>query len=79
MRSGVGQIDIFDNDTVNITNLNRQLIATEKTVGVSKCDAAEMRAKEINPDVKIGKYPIFYLPENADTLDLSGYDFIIDA
>lgn len=79
VRSGVGHIDIFDNDTVNITNLNRQLIATEKTVGIPKCDAAEVRAKEINPDIKIGKYPIFYLPENADSIDLSIYDYIVDA
>ena len=79
VRSGVGHIDIFDNDTVNITNINRQLIATEKTVGMKKCDAAELKAKEINPDIKIGKYPIFYLPENADSVDLSVYDYIVDA
>ena len=79
VRSGVGQIDIFDNDTVNITNLNRQLIATEKTVGMGKCDAALLRAKEINPDIKIGRFPVFYLPENADSVDLSNYDYIIDA
>ncbi len=78
-RAGVGCIDIFDNDTVNITNINRQLIATEDTVGIFKTDAAETRAKQINPDIKIGKFNIFYLPENADSIDLSGYDYIVDA
>ena len=79
VRSGVGNIDIFDNDTVNITNLNRQLITTETTIGLPKTDAAEKRAKEINPDINIGKFSIFYLPENADNINLSGYDFIVDA
>lgn len=78
-RAGVGAIDIFDNDSVNITNINRQLIATENTLGIPKTDAAEMRAKAINPDIKIGKYNVFYLPENADSIDLSGYDYIVDA
>lgn len=79
VRSGIGEIDVFDNDTVNITNLNRQLIATEKTLDIPKCDAAELRALEINPNIKIGKFPLFYLPENADSIDLSVYDFIVDA
>ena len=78
-RAGVGNIDIFDNDTVNITNINRQLIATEDTVGAFKTDAAEKRAKQINPDINIGKFGVFYLPENADDTDLSGYDYIVDA
>lgn len=78
-RAGVGAIDIFDNDKVNITNVNRQLIATESTLGIPKTDAAELRAKAINPDIKIGKFNLFYLPENADSIDLSGYDYIVDA
>lgn len=78
-RAGVGAIDVFDNDTVAVTNLNRQLIATEQTIGIKKTDAAELRAKAINPDIKIGKFNLFYLPENADSTDLSGYDFIVDA
>lgn len=78
-RAGIGHIDVFDNDTVNITNLNRQLIATEKTLNMKKVEAAELRAKEINPDIKIGKFDIFYLPETAENIDLSAYDFIIDA
>ena len=78
-RAGVGNIDVFDNDTVAVTNLNRQLIATEQTVGLKKTDAAELRARAINPDIKIGKFDLFYLPENADSIDLSSYDFIVDA
>ncbi len=79
VRAGVGSIDVFDNDTVATTNINRQLIAAEQTVGMKKCDAAELRAKAINRDIKIGKFDVFYLPENADNIDLSGYDFIVDA
>ncbi len=79
VRAGVGNIDVFDDDSVNITNLNRQLIATEATVGMLKTDAAEKRAREINPDINIGKFSVFYLPENADNTDLSGYDYIVDA
>ncbi len=79
VRCGIGNIDVFDNDTVNITNLNRQLIATEATINMPKTDAAEKRAKEINPNINIGKFNIFYLPENADTIDLSHYDYIVDA
>ncbi|MBR3961403.1 MAG: tRNA threonylcarbamoyladenosine dehydratase [Clostridia bacterium] len=78
-RAGVGNIDVFDNDTVAVTNLNRQLIATEQTIGLKKTDAAELRARAINPDIKIGKFNVFYLPENADSIDLSSYDFIVDA
>ena len=78
-RAGVGHIDVFDNDTVNVSNLNRQLIATKSTLNMKKTDAAELRAKEINPDIQIGKFGVFYLPENADSIDLSGYDYVVDA
>lgn len=79
VRAGVLNIDVFDNDTVNISNLNRQLIANNKTLGLKKTDAAEIKAKEINENINIGKFEIFYLPENADTIDLSKYDYIVDA
>ncbi len=79
VRSGIGNIDVFDNDTVNITNLNRQLIAAQSTIGLQKTNAAEKRAKEINPYINIGKFNVFYLPENADEIDLSRYDYIVDA
>lgn len=79
VRSGVGTIDVFDNDTVAISNLNRQIIATEKTVGIPKVDAVYERAKLINPDVIINKNQCFYMPDNADKYDLSVYSYIIDA
>ena len=79
VRSGVGEIDIIDSDCVSASNINRQILATTETVGQKKVDVAEKRAKEINPDVKINKYPIFYLSETADLFDFKNYDYIIDA
>ncbi len=79
VRAGVGEIDIIDSDSVSVSNINRQILATTKTVGEKKVDVAEMRAKEINPDVKINKYPIFYLHETANQFDFSNYDYVIDA
>ena len=79
VRAGVGEIDIIDSDDVAVSNINRQILATTETVGQKKVEVAEKRAKEINPDVKINKFPIFYLPETADTFDFSKYDYVIDA
>ncbi|MBS7360358.1 MAG: tRNA threonylcarbamoyladenosine dehydratase, partial [Oscillospiraceae bacterium] len=79
VRGGVGNIAVVDKDTVDVTNINRQIIATEDNVGRKKVDVAEDRAKSINPNVNFKKYDLFYLPENADTIDLTEYDFIIDA
>lgn len=79
VRAGIGEIDIIDSDDVAISNINRQILATTKTVGQKKVDVAEARAKEINPDIKINKYPIFYLPETANLFDFANYDYIIDA
>ncbi len=78
-RSGVGTLDIIDNDTVNITNINRQLIALHSTLGKYKVDCAEERIKDINPDAVVNVYKTFYLPENADEFDFSDYDYIVDA
>ena len=78
VRAGVGTIGIVDKDVVDITNINRQIIATTETIGVKKTDAAEKRMLSINPDVKIKKYDLFYLPETADEIDLSEYDFVLD-
>lgn len=78
-RSGVGAIDIIDGDKVDITNLNRQIIATENTVGMLKVDAAEERIKCINPDCSVKKYPLFFLPENSNQIDFSVYDYVVDA
>lgn len=78
-RSGVGTLDLVDNDTVNITNINRQLIALHSTVGKFKVDCAKERIVDINPDAKVNVYKTFYLPENADEFDFSQYDYIVDA
>lgn len=77
-RAGVGTIGIVDKDIVDISNINRQLIATTETIGMKKTDVAERRMLSINPNMKIRKYDLFYLPENADEIDLSEYDFILD-
>ncbi len=77
-RSGVGGIDVFDADTVNITNLNRQVIALHSTLEEAKVDVIEKRIKDINPTCVVGKYKIFYLPENADEIDLKRYDYVVD-
>ncbi len=77
-RSSVGSITLVDNDKVSISNINRQLIALQSTVGMDKVDAFEKRIFEINPQCKVKKLKMFYLPENADVIDLSEYDYIID-
>ena len=79
VRSGIGEIAIFDGDIVDITNLNRQIIATEQTVGVDKVEVVKDRLLSINKNLKIVVKKVFYLPENADEIDLNGYDYIIDA
>ena len=78
VRAGVGRIGIVDKDVVDITNINRQIIATDDTVGMKKTDALENRLLSINPDLKIDKYDLFYLPETADSVDLTKYNFIVD-
>ena len=79
VRAGVGEIDIIDSDEVAVSNINRQILATTETVGQKKVDVAEARAKAINPEVKINKFPIFYLPDTAHMFDFSNYDYVIDA
>lgn len=79
VRSGVGTIDIIDDDKVCLSNLNRQLIATHKTIGQYKVDAAKQRMEEINPDVVIYRHRTFFLPETADQFDFTQYDYIVDA
>lgn len=78
-RSGVGAIDLIDNDKVSVTNINRQIMATHKTLGQYKADIAAERIKDINPDCKVLTHKIFYLPETAEKFDFSQYDYIIDA
>ena len=79
VRSGVGTLDLIDADTVSQSNINRQIIATEKTVGRRKVDAAKERALDINPDIKVNVYQTFYLPETADQFDFTKYDYVVDA
>lgn len=79
VRSGLGAIDLFDDDRICLTNLNRQLIATRKTVGQHKVDAMANRLLEINPDLKVETRRLFYMPDTADEVDLSVYDYVVDA
>ena len=78
-RSGVGALDLIDDDKVCLTNLNRQIIATRKTVGQYKTDAAEARIREINPDCVVRTWRTFYTPETAGQFDFSQYDYVVDA
>jgi len=78
-RSGVGTLDLIDNDTVSLTNLNRQIIALHSTLGMQKVDVAAARALDINPDMTVNRHCCFYLPETAQQFDFSEYDFVIDA
>lgn len=79
VRGGVGTVAVVDKDTIDITNINRQIIATNDNIGEKKVDVAEKRALSINPDIKFKKYDLFYLPETAEEINLSEYDFIVDA
>ena len=78
-RSGVGILDLIDDDRVCLTNLDRQLLATRKTVGQYKVDVAEQRVKEINPDAVVHTYKTFYAPQTAEQFDFTRYDYIVDA
>ena len=79
VRSGVGAFDLIDDDKVCLTNLNRQIIATRKTVGKYKTDVMKERMLEINPDVKVETHKCFFLSENADDFPFEEYDYIVDA
>lgn len=79
VRSGVGTLDLIDDDKVCLTNINRQIYATRKTIGKYKVDVAEERCKDINPDVVINTYKTFYIPETAEKFDFSLYDYVVDA
>lgn len=78
-RSGIGTLDLVDNDQVALTNLNRQIIATHSTIGQDKVDVAKRRILDINPDAKVNIHKTFYLPENADQFDFTQYDYVVDA
>ncbi len=78
-RSGVGAIDIIDDDKVCLTNINRQIYATRKTIGKYKVDVAAERIAEIDPSIKVTKHQCFYMPETAEQFDFKQFDYVIDA
>ena len=79
VRSGIGAFDLVDDDRVCLSNLNRQIIATHKTIGKYKVEAMKERMLEINPDVDVRIHPCFFLPENADDFPFEEYDYVVDA
>ena len=78
-RSGIGALDLIDDDRVCLTNVNRQIFATRKTVGQYKVDVAEARILEINPNAIVRKYKTFYSPQTAEQFDFTQYDYVVDA
>lgn len=78
-RSGVGAIDLIDDDNVCLSNLNRQIIATHKTIGMSKVDVAEARIYDINPECRVTKHKTFFTPQNSDEFDFTLYNYVVDA
>lgn len=77
-RSGIGTVTLVDADTVELSNINRQIIALHSTVGRPKVEVAEQRIRDINPDCNVKTFQQFYLPENANSIDLTEYDYVID-
>ena len=78
-RAGIGQLELIDKDTVSLSNLNRQILATHETLGMEKTQAARLRVEAINPRCRVRTYSMFYLPDTAEQFDLRQYDYIVDA
>lgn len=78
-RSGIGSLDLIDNDRVAPSNLNRQIVATQSTIGQYKTEAAERRIHDISPDCKVRTYNTFFMPDTADEFDFTQYDYVVDA
>ncbi len=78
-RAGVGALDLIDSDTVSRSNINRQILATQSTVGLPKVEAGKRRVLDINPDCVVRTWEVFYTPETADRFDFTRYDYIVDA
>ncbi len=78
-RSGIGTLDLIDHDTISLTNINRQILATHETVGMEKAIAAANRVRSIHPDATVHAHTVFYTPETQDQFDFSAFDYIIDA
>lgn len=77
-RAGVGELTLVDKDTVSISNLNRQILATHKTLGLEKTEAARLRIAEINPDTRVNVLPIFYNHDTADSIDFTRFSYVVD-
>lgn len=78
-RAGIGKLDLVDNDTISLSNINRQLLAVHSTVGMRKVDAAKARVRDINPEAEVTLWPVLYGPDTADRFDFTQYDYIVDA
>lgn len=78
-RSGIGALDLFDNDRVSLSNINRQIVALHSTVGQLKTEVAKARVLDINPQIQVQTHNVFFLPENAEKFDFSIYDYVVDA
>ena len=78
-RAGVGHMDLIDDDTISLTNLNRQLLATHSSIGMYKVDVAAQRIRDIDPSIDVRTYKTFYLPDTAQQFDFSQYDYVLDA
>ena len=78
-RCGIGQLDLCDSDTISVSNINRQILATHSTLGQRKVDVAKRRIEDIKPGCVVRTYPFFYLPDTADAFDFTQYDYIVDA
>lgn len=78
-RSGIGQLDLIDDDVIGLTNLNRQILALHSTVGISKVEASAQRIRDIDPTIQVRTYKTFYLPETANEFDFTQYDYVLDA
>ena len=78
-RTGIGTLDLIDSDDVAVSNINRQIIATQDTIGLKKVDVAKKRVLSINPNIKVNTYDCFYLPDKKDLFDFNNYDYIVDA
>ena len=78
-RSGIGALDLIDHDTVSVSNINRQILATHSTVGMPKVEAAKRRILDINPGCTVRTHPVFYTPETAHQFDFREYDYVVDA
>jgi len=78
-RAGIGTIDLIDRDRIEESNLNRQIIALRSTLGLDKAETMRSRIKDIDPEIEVNAFKIFYMPENANDFDIAGYDYIVDA